>query len=77
MNPILQNLRTNGNTMNGLKGLLSGDKNALYNQMLQNNPQFAQFVKENQGKTPEQVAQAYGIDINEKANPPAMLGRIE
>lgn len=30
--------------------------------MAQRNPQFAQFVRENQGKSPEEVAQAYGLD---------------
>ena len=30
----------------------------------QKNPQFAQFVKDNQGKSPEQIAKDYGLDWN-------------
>lgn len=30
----------------------------------QKNPQFAQFVRANQGKSPQQIAADYGIDIS-------------
>lgn len=30
----------------------------------QRNPQFAEFVRQNQGKSPEQIAADYGIDMN-------------
>ena len=29
---------------------------------MRTNPQFAEFVRKNQGKTPEQIATEYGID---------------
>ena len=32
--------------------------------MAQRNPQFAEFLRQNQGKSPEQIAADYGIDIN-------------
>jgi hypothetical protein len=33
--------------------------------MLRTNPQFARFVRENAGKSPEQVAQEHGIDFEQ------------
>lgn len=33
-------------------------------QMMQNNPQFAEFINANKGKSPEQIASEHGIDIN-------------
>jgi hypothetical protein len=33
-------------------------------QMAQRNPQFAAFLQQNQGKTPEQIAADYGVDMN-------------
>ena len=30
----------------------------------QKNPQFAQFLRDNQGKSPQQIAQDYGLDWN-------------
>ena len=32
--------------------------------MAQRNPQFAAFLQQNQGKSPEQIASEYGIDMN-------------
>lgn len=70
MNPIL-NLMTGSNANNMLNRamqvkqmLQGGNPNVIYQQMMQNNPQFRQFVSDNQGKSPEQIAQAYGIDMN-------------
>lgn len=50
--------------INDLRQLMNGNPQALYDAMLKNNKQFAEFVKSNEGKTPEQIAQAYGIDPN-------------
>ena len=68
MNPIIRQMM--GNNANGMlaramqaKQMLGGNPDAMFRQMMQNNPQFAQFVQENQGRTPEQIAQAYGIDV--------------
>ena len=71
-NPILQMLskqnRDNQNTPTNLisqiKGLMNGSPAALFAMMMQNNPEFAKFVQENKGKTPEQIAKQYGIDMN-------------
>lgn len=34
----------------------------MYEQLMKNNPKFAKFVEDNQGKTPEQIATENGID---------------
>lgn len=31
--------------------------------MMKSNPQFAQFVEQNRGKSPEQIAKENGIDL--------------
>lgn len=42
----------------------SGDVyQAMYNRMMATNPAFAEFVRKNQGKSPEQIAQEHGIDL--------------
>lgn len=41
----------------------SNDPNAMLQQLMKRNPQFAQFMKENAGKTPEEIAQRYGVDM--------------
>ena len=55
-NPILQML-SNGNQN-------SENQNAVIQKLMQNNPQFAQFMRDNRGKSPEQIAKEHGIDIN-------------
>lgn len=67
MNPILQTIMGNnrGNQMMSLMNMMkSGNPNAIYNQMMQTNPQFRQFIEDNKDKTPEQIAQENGIDMN-------------
>lgn len=44
--------------------LKNKNPNELYNQMLQTNPQFKKFVDENEGKTIEEIALAYDIDLD-------------
>lgn len=61
INPILNQIRQ-PDRMDSIKAILNGDTNAIYQQMLRNNPQFAQFAQSVQGKTPEQVCREYGID---------------
>lgn len=48
-----------------IKNMLEG-KNAdeLYNNMIQNNPQFKDFVEQNKGKSIEQIAKENGINPN-------------
>lgn len=55
VNPILSGLAQ-------LKSMVRGNPEAFARMLAQRNPQFAQFMWENQGKTPEQIADAYGID---------------
>ena len=35
-----------------------------YTQLMQSNPQFRQFMEQNKGKTPEQIANENGINLN-------------
>lgn len=57
-----------GHVANVLKMLRSGNPEQIARQMMQNNPQFRQFVEQNNGKTPEQVAKEHGIDLNQFKN---------
>ena len=67
MNPILSMLQNSGGNLlsqiSSIKNMLEG-KNAdeLYNNMLQNNPQFKAFVEQNKGKSIEQIAKENGIN---------------
>lgn len=42
--------------------MMNGNPQAMYQSLMQGNPQFAEFVRSNQGKTPEQIARENGID---------------
>lgn len=50
--------------MNNLLSQLLSIKNpdAFYQKMIVNNPQFAKFIEDNKGKTPEQIAKENGVD---------------
>lgn len=54
-----------GQVANVLKMLRSGNPEQIAQQMMQSNPQFRQFVEQNKGKTPEQVAREHGIDLSQ------------
>lgn len=54
-----------GSMMNIMNILKNGNPNAIYNQMINSNPQFRSFVDQNKGKSPEQIAEEYGIDFNQ------------
>ena len=45
-----------------VRRMMNGNPQAMYQSLMQGNPQFAEFVRSNQGKTPEQIAQENGID---------------
>ena len=66
MNPIFNMMGNNDNlinSINNMRKMMNGnDPNAVMQMMAQRNPQFAQFLQQNRGKTPEQVAKEYGID---------------
>ena len=53
-----------GNQMNILSLLKSRNPNEIFNQLLQNNPQFRKFVDENKNKSIEQIAKEHNIDMN-------------
>lgn len=55
---------TRGNGINDLRAMIGGDPEAFARQLMRSNPAFADFVRRNQGKTPEQIAQDNGIDYN-------------
>lgn len=62
MNPLLGN--TQNNRIAGLMRMLRGkNPQQIAMNMMQQNPQFRQFVEANKGKTPEQVAREHGIDL--------------
>lgn len=62
--------KTQSNSLLGkishIKSLLKGgNKQTVFNDMMSNNPQFAQFVKNCEGKSIEQICADYGINYNE------------
>lgn len=72
MNPLMMAMQDSNSPMNKMgqianlmKMLRSGNPDQIAQQMMQNNPQFRQFVEANKGKTPEQVAREYGVDLNQ------------
>ena len=48
-----------------LRSMLQGDTSALVSSLAQSNPAFAQFMAQNQGRTPEEAFKAYGYDFGE------------
>ena len=69
MNPLMMAMQGGNNkmarAMQVMKMLRSGNPEQIARQMMRSNPQFRQFVEANKGKTPEQVAQEHGIDLNQ------------
>lgn len=45
--------------------LRSGNPQKIAQNLMQQNPQFRAFVQANQGKSPEQVAREYGVDLGQ------------
>ena len=78
INPIMQalngaNRQQSSSNMLGrmleIKQLLNGQApEVIYNRMMQSNPAFANFVRQNAGKSPEQLAQEYGVDLQTLQN---------
>ena len=48
-----------------LRSMMQGDPSALISNLARSNPQFAQFLAQNQGRTPEEAFKAYGYDLHE------------
>lgn len=44
---------------------MQGDTSALISNLAQTNPSFAQFMAQNQGRTPQEAFKAYGYDFDE------------
>lgn len=67
-NPILQMLNASNqmnSKINTIKSIIAGKKpEDLYKTMIETNPQFKQFVKDNENKTIEEIAMSYDIDLN-------------
>lgn len=68
MNPLMAsmgNMQQMMQMVGSIKQMMSGQNpDAVMKLFAQRNPQFAQFVKDNQGKSPEQIAKDYGLDWN-------------
>lgn len=67
MNPILSMLQnSNGNLLSQIaqiKNMLDGkNPDAVFNELMKNNPQFRNFIESNRGKSPEDIARENGID---------------
>ena len=71
MNPLMasmgpmNNMRQIMQMVNGIKQMMNGQNpDTVMKLFAQKNPQFAQFLRDNQGKSPQQIAQDYGLDWN-------------
>ena len=71
MNPLMAsmgpmvNMRQMMQMVNGIKQMMNGQNpDTVMKLFAQKNPQFAQFLRDNQGKSPQQIAQEYGLDWN-------------
>lgn len=52
-------------SMMQLRNIMKGDPTAVIQNLMQTNPQFAQFYEQNKGKTPQEAFSAYGYDFDE------------
>lgn len=71
MNPLMTSMNPMGNMrqmmqmVGSIKQMMNGQNpDVVMKLFAQKNQQFAQFVKDNQGKSPEQIAKDYGLDWN-------------
>ena len=71
MNPLMasmgpmNNMRQMMQMVNGIKQMMNGQNpDTVMKLFAQKNPQFEQFLRDNQGKSPQQIAQEYGLDWN-------------
>lgn len=51
-----------------LRSMMQGDPSALISNLAKSNPQFAQFMAQNQGRTPQEAFKAYGYDFQQVMN---------
>ena len=71
MNPLMASMGPMNNMqqmmqmVNGIKQMMNGQNpDTVMKLFAQKNPQFAQFLRDNQGKSPQQIAQDYSLDWN-------------
>lgn len=74
MNPLFQAMNSGapaarpanplGNVQNLVRMLRSGNPQQMAENLLRQNPQFRQFMEENKGKDPMQVAREHGLDLS-------------
>ena len=71
MNPLIasmvpiNNMRQMMQMLDGINQMMNGQNpDTVMKLFAQKNPQFAQFLRDNQGKSPQQIAQDYGLDWN-------------
>lgn len=58
-NPMMHNI-------NAIKSLMScRNPQDVMQMMIKNDPRFSQFINENKGLNPEQIAQKYGINFEQ------------
>ncbi len=69
-NPLM-GVMGGGPTNNGMSRLMNiarmvknGNPEQIAQNLMQQNPQFRQFVEANRGKSPEQVAQEHGFNLS-------------
>lgn len=53
------------NAINQIKSAAQGNPQALFNNMMQSNPQFRAFAESVKDKTPEQAFSERGLDFNQ------------
>lgn len=53
------------NVINNIKSAAQGNPEALFQRMMQTNPQFRTFAESMKGKTPEQAFKEYGLDYDQ------------
>lgn len=72
MNPLMMAMQGASSPMNKMgqvasvmKMLRSSNPDQIDQQMMQSNPHFRQFIEQNKGKTPDQVAREHGLDLSQ------------
>lgn len=65
MNPILQTLQQTNPIKNITNIMKNTSPESIYNEMIKSNPQFKSFVEKNKGKSVEQIAKEYNVDLEQ------------
>ena len=51
--------------MSTLRQIMQGDHSAVLNNLMQTNPNFAQFVEQHRGQQIQEAFRSYGYDLND------------